>query len=216
MKKTLLDLQNEIVVGEENAKKAKELYELLSSYNAYSILLLKARSEYERKKLNFNQCYLDSNCYKDQGEDLFSIFNSDECLKVKQLLTLGDKDMLFLIDNDTLLRINSFDIINSYARGLSRIHYDLLEISECRARIYNQSVYSGDPYYCDYHSEEKEAFGLLDNGNLVTPSYVLDSQFKFYDNMDIREILKIQSLDEIYGKITEAKNKKVKNLILTK
>ena len=40
--------------------------------------------------------------------------------------------------------------------------------------------------------------------------------FRLYDNMDIREILKPQSLDEIYEKITEAKDTKAKKLILTK
>ena len=36
-------------------KKTKELYQLLSSYNAYSILLLKAESEYKRKKANLKR-----------------------------------------------------------------------------------------------------------------------------------------------------------------
>ena len=40
--------------------------------------------------------------------------------------------------------------------------------------------------------------------------------FRLYDNMDIREILKPQSLDEIYEKITEAKDTKAKKLVLTK
>ena len=43
MEKLLLDLETEITNGQENAKQVKELYQLLSSYNAYCILLLKVR-----------------------------------------------------------------------------------------------------------------------------------------------------------------------------
>ena len=42
----LLDLEQEIKRDQEEAKRAKELYQLLSSYNAYSILLMKANKEY--------------------------------------------------------------------------------------------------------------------------------------------------------------------------
>ena len=64
MTKALLDLEKEIKRGEESAKKAEELYQLLSSYNAYSILLLKIKSDYERKNANLKRYYLNSDCYK--------------------------------------------------------------------------------------------------------------------------------------------------------
>lgn len=54
MEKLLLDLETEITNGQEKAKQTKELYQLLSSYNAYCILLLKAKQEYERKKQTLN------------------------------------------------------------------------------------------------------------------------------------------------------------------
>lgn len=216
MEKLLLDLEMEIANGQENAKKTKELYQLLSSYNAYSILLLKAKQEYERKKANIKQYYLDSDCYKNQTVDLFSLFKSDECLSGKIISETSREDMLFLIDPDTLLRIYSFDIMNSTIGGLSHIDYNLLKINSCMAKVYKQSVYCGDPYYCDSHWEDKDAFGLFYDGSLVTPGFVLDGQFKNYDNMDIRDILKVQSLDEIHEKINEVKNTKAKKLILTK
>ena len=216
MNKGLYNLEHEIELGQENAKRTEELFQLLSSYNAYSILILKAKSEYERKKANLKRYYLYSNCYKEQIADLFSLFKGDECLRGKQLSKLSDKDMLFLIDQDTLLRMNSFDIMNSNISGLSRIDYELLKINNCVGKVYNQSIYCGDPYYCDTHWEDREAFGLFYNGELVTPSYMLDNQFKSYDNMDIREILKPQSFDDIYEKITESKNTKAKKLVLTK
>lgn len=216
MGKKLLNLEHEIELGQENAKNTKELYQLLSSYNAYSILLLKAKSEYERKTANIKRNYSDSDCYKNQIEDLFFLFNSDECLRAKQLSGISNKDMLFLIDQDTILRMNSYDIMHPNIGGLSNIDYELLKINYCVGKVHTKSVYCGDPYYCDRHWENKEAFGLFYKGNLITPSYELDSQFRLYDNMDIREILKPQSLDEIYEKITEAKDTKAKKLVLTK
>ena len=216
MEKLLLDLEMEIANGQESAKNIKELYQLLSSYNAYSILLLKAQQEYEEKKANIKQYYSDSNCYKNQTVDLFSLFKSDEYLSGKIIGETNHKNMLFLIDSDTLLRIYSFDIMNSIISDLSYIDYNLLKIDSCKAKIYKQDVYCGDPFYCDSHWEDKDAFGLFYNGKLVTPGFVLDSQFETYDNMDVREILKVQSLEEIHEKINEAKNIKAKKLILTK
>ena len=216
MDKLLLDLEIEITSGQKNAKKTKELYQLLSSYNAYCILLLKVKQEYERKRVNIKQYYLDSDCYKKQIVDLFSLFKSDECLIGKLISETNYEDMLFLIDQDPLLRIYSFDIMNSTIGGLSHIDYNLLKINNCTGKVFKQSVYCGDPYYCDSHWESKDAFGFFYNNSLVTPGYVLDSEFSAYDNVDIREILKVQSLDEIYEKINEAKKIKTKKLILTR
>jgi len=216
MEKLLLDLEMEIANGQENAKKTKELYQLLSSYNAYSILLLKAKQEYERQKANIKQHYSDSDCYKNQTVDLFSLFKSDECLSGKVISPTSCEDMLFLIDQDTLLRICSFDIMNSTIGGLSHIAYNFLKIKSCMAKVCTQSVYCGDPLYYDSRWEVKDALGLFYNGSLVTPAFVLKSQFKGFDNMDIREILKVQSLDDIHDKINEAKNIKTQKLILTR
>ena len=211
-----LDLEKEIINGHENEKKTKELYQLLSSYNAYCSLLLKVKQQYEKKENSIKQYYLNSDCYKMQTADLFKTFKNDEYLIGKLITQTNHEDMLFLIDQDTLLRIYSFDIKNSTIVGLSCIQYNLLKINNCKAKIYKQSVYYRDPYYCDSHEEYKDALGFFNNGNPVTPGYVLDSQFNAYDNVDIREILKVQSLDDIYEKINEAKNIKSKKLVLTK
>lgn len=216
MEKLLLDLEMEIANGQENARKTKELYQLLSSCNAYNILLLKAKQEYEREKININQHCLNSECYKNQIVDLFSLFKKDEYLSGKIISETSRKDMLFLIDKNTLLRIYSFDIMNSTIGGLSHIGYNFLKIDNCIAKVYKQSVYCGDPVYYDSHCDDKDAFGLFCNGSLVSPGFVLDSQFKMYDNTDIHDLLKTQSLDEIYEKINEGKNLKTKKLILTK
>ena len=213
MGKTLSELKREIKNGQVNAKRTEELYQLLSSYNAYNILLLKAKIEHERLKTKSNNYYLNSNCYENQINDLFSTFKSNECLRLKQISGINKKDMIFLIDQDTLLRLNSFDIMTSNIGGLSSIDYDLLKINNCMAKIYKENVYCGDPYYCDSHFEKKNAFGLFYREELITPSYELESQFRSYDNKDIRDILKVQSLDDIQDKINQAQNEKKVKLL---
>ena len=213
MVKTISELKKEIKEGQANAKRAEELYQLLSSYNAYNILLLKAKIEHERLKAKSNNYYLYSDCYEEQINDLFSTFKSNECLRLKQIEGINEKDMIFLIDQDTLLIMNSFDIMNSNIGGLSSIDYDLLKINNCMAKIYKENVYCGDPYYCDSHFEEKNAFGLFYREELITPSYELESRFRAYDNKDIRDILKVQSLDDIQDKINQAKNKKIARVL---
>ena len=213
MVKTISELKKEIKEGQANAKRAEELYQLLSSYNAYNILLLKAKIEHERLKAKSNNYYLYSDCYEEQINDLFSTFKSNECLRLKQISGINKKDMIFLIDQDTLLRMNSFDIMDSNIGGLSSIDYDLLKINNCMAKIYKENVYCGDPYYCDSHFEEKNAFGLFYREELITPSYELESQFRSYDNKDIRDILKVQSLDDIQDKINQAQNEKKVKLL---
>lgn len=205
---------DEIKNSQKQAEKINELFELLSSYNAFSLLLLKAKYKYEKMNFKTNG-YFDPDCYKKRIDDLFSLFKSNECLKGNQI-NRHEKDLIFLIDSDTLLRINYYDMIYSTIMGLSNINYKFLKINKCIGKVYNESVYCGDPYYCDRHFEDKEAFGLFRNdGCSITPAYSLNEQFESYNNKDIREILKIQSFDDIYDKITEAKNIKTKKLELT-
>ena len=215
MEKLLFNLEKEIELGMQRANNTKELYQLLSSYNAYNILLLKAQNEYEKTNSNIKQYYIDKECYRTQIEDLFSLFKNNECLKLKEICIGDHMDMLFLIDENTILRMYSFDKVYSLD-DLSCIGYYLLNINDCKVKIYDKDVYCGDPYYSDYHFETKEAFGLFDNNRLITPNYALDIQFKIYDSKDIRKILKIQSLDEIYRKIKLAKEEKEKKLVLIK
>lgn len=209
-----LNLEREIEIGQKSAGQAKELYELLSSYNAYSILLREAKMEYERKKENVKKYYTDCDCYRNQISGLFSLFKNNECIRGNQLSRRDCKDMLFLIDRDNLLRINSFDDMNSDIGGLSVVDYTLLKINNCKFKLYKENIYCNDPYYCESYTESKEAFGLFYDETLITPSYEVDNRLRKYDNMDVRDILKQQSIDEIYEKITNAKNIKTKKLVL--
>lgn len=210
MEKLLLDLETEITNGQKNAQKTKELYQLLSSCNAYNLLLLKAKKKYENEKMNIERYYSDSDCYKNEIADLFSIFKSDEYLCCKFISGTNHEDMLFLIDQDTLLRIHSFDTINSYCS----LDYNILKINSCLFKVYKKGICLADRFYGDSHYEYKDVFGLFCDGKLITPEYVSDNQFKLYNNKDIREILKVQSLEEIHKKINESKNIKTKKLIL--
>lgn len=207
MEKQILDLEEEIINGVENAKRARQLYQLLSSYNAYCILLSNAKCEYESKSTGAYETHLYSECYKNENADLFSQFASDEFLSGKVVLELNREDTLFLIDNDTLLRIKCIDLVRT-----CNIDYSFLKIKKCIFKSYKQNVYHREPFYCDSHYEDEDAFGLFCKRELVTPGFLLDDNFRDYNNKDIREILKVQSLDEICEKINEAKNIKVKKL----
>ena len=52
------------------------------------------------------------------------------------------EDMLFLIDPDTLLRIYSFDIMNSTIGGLSHIDYNLLKINFFALVFFTSFIFS--------------------------------------------------------------------------
>lgn len=207
----ILDLEKSIINGQKEEEKTYELYKLLSSYNAYCFLLLKAQSQLKNETTNIN--YINSDCFKDQIPCLFSTFESNECLKLSHLEN-KEKDILFLINQNTILRINYYDNMNTIIDDVSHISYSFLRFSDLIARTYNKKVYNRNPYYCEEYYEDKNAFGLYSNGLLITPNYELDDSLKQFNNMDITDILTPQSLDEIYYKITDAK--KEKSLILTR
>lgn len=209
------DIVKEIIIGEENARRAYELYQLLSSYNAYTNLFIKI--ENALKGTNINQGNFYSDCYRNQINDLFSLFKSDECLKTSFISQLNnERDMFFLIDENTLLRLSSFDLYYTDIKGASHIDYNLYKINETIAKVYTEMLYCGDPYYYDKHWEEKKGFGIFEKNSLITPSYALTSELEKYHNVDIRDILKIQPIEEIYEKINDAKNIKTKTLMLIK
>ena len=85
-----------------------------------------------------------------------------------------------------------------YGKNIIKYYLEKLMIEV--GKKYNENVYCGDPYYCDTHFEEKVVFGLFNNGKLITPIYILEKQFRIYNDIDVREILKPQFIDEIYEK----------------
>ena len=203
----------EIKKGLKEAEKAEQLFQLLSTYNAYHILLLKAKAEYERKKARFRGDYLYSDCYESEQEALFSLFSKKERLKVKQISELGTYDMLFLLDSDTILRL-TYNELSSYGSEGLDLDYEIIKIHDCEARAYTESIYCRDPYYCDTHYEDKDAFGFFCGDSQITPGYQLNSSLQKHNNKDIRKVLNIQSIETIEEKMEEAKKRKI--LVLTK
>lgn len=201
-------LEDKIIKNQKDIYKIKELYHLISSYNAYILLLLKAKG----KELNIKN---NTNCYENQIDNLFSLFTNNECLKLNQLVNYNNKDMLFLINQNTLFRIHNFNIINSTLDAIYNINYQLLNIknNKCKTKIYDETIYYNDPYYYSYNSFKEKSLGIFCDNKLITPSYRLDDQLIKYDNMDIREILQVQSFEDIYNKITKAKEEKIKKLL---
>ena len=129
------DIVKEIIVGEENARRAYELYQLLSSYNAYTNLFIKI--ENALKGTNINQGNFYSDCYRNQINDLFSLFKSDECLKTRFISQLNnERDMFFLIDENTLLRLSSFDLFYTNIISASHIYYNIYKINKKISKLY--------------------------------------------------------------------------------
>ena len=55
--------------------------------------------------------------------------------------------------------------------------------------------------------------GLLYNNEIIiTPGYYLNDKLPYYNNIDINDILKIQSIDVIHEKIKSVKDAKMKIL----
>lgn len=213
MTKTLQDLKDEIVLGNDDAKKARELYELLSTYNAYSLLFLKAKQEYEKTAIS-NPRYIQADCFEKQIKNLFTSFKKNECLTFEQLCTSDNsKDKLFLLDNDTLLRISSSTNNNGYT---SSMYYQISKINDCTAKAYKEVVFYSDPYYYESYYSKKDALGWFCDNTLITPSYKFDDNSKRFIDRDIRDVLKVQSIDDIHDRLTESKNNKIKKLNLFK
>lgn len=210
-----LDLDSIILKHDKGVENAQKLYHLLVTYNMYSIILLKAMQNRNGVDSNVLKDYSRLVCYRDSISDLLSLFKDNEYLKGRNLTDYDETDVLFLIDNTTLLRVMHYNAYD-YRIGDAIINYDLLGIDDCKLRTNIENVYAGDPYYCDHHFENKKAFGLYAGENLITPSYVFDSKIQSYDGKSIREVLFIQSIEEIYEKITAAKDENVKKLILSK
>lgn len=213
MRKEVINYDDKISELSEEADKAKQYFQLLSTYNAYQVLLFKAKTDYGRKIAHFQQKYKFANCFTEWNDFLFSEFSNDELLKLKQISEVGKQDMIFLLDLDTVLRLNSSQMMGYYSGGYCSLSHEIIKIHDCDAKVYLQSVYCGDPYYCDRHFEDKEALGFFCDDRLITPGYQLEANLESFDNEDIRDILKPLPIDEIMERIDEVKDKKVKELI---
>ena len=213
MNNTLSNLNLEIEKGISSAKTLEELYQLLSTYNAYSILLIKAKNKLERLGTAFKGDYDYSDCYKNSIKELFSKFNQNELLNLTEAeynFLIDAKDMIFLINDHTLLQIHSYDLFD--ADGLRDLNYKFIKFEDCIVKRYEDKIYKRDPYYCSEYYKYKDAIGLFRGKDLITPAYNFEKQFESIDGADIRDVLIPQSIDEIHEKIKSVKDAKMKIL----
>ena len=96
------------------------------------------------------------------------------------------------------MRINYSFVSEDYSNSMC---YNLLDINDCKLGIYKGF-------------NHLKTIGIFNNKNLLLSDYAFDSNFIHYDGANIQDILKVQSLDEIQEKISEAKEIKVKKLTL--
>ena len=213
MKKREYDIEREILSGDNQAKRAKELYQLLTTYNAHNVLLLKARQEYLGNILARIPNCDEQKCFIDQTDYLFSFFGEDECINVTQLLSIhDDKNKIFLLDDDTLLRLSIGEIKMSPTIGLANINYSLDRINRCKGKVFTEDVLHYDPVYYEKKYTPAEAFGLFDGYRQIGPSFAPTDTLRSYDGLDVRDILKPMSIDDISERINEAKQVKERRL----
>ena len=111
MNNTLSNLNLEIEKGIEQENILYDLYRLISTYNTYNKLLLKARYDLEKSNRVIKENSHSWDCYEKPIAELFSGFTQNELLYLTEAehnVLIDAKDMIFLINDHTLLKIHSF------------------------------------------------------------------------------------------------------------
>lgn len=217
MNNTLSNLNLEIEKGIEQENTLYDLYQLISTYNTYNKLLLKARNDLEKSNRVIKENSHSWDCYEKHIAELFSGFTQNELLYLTEAeynVLKDAKDMIFLINDHTLLKIHSYHPIwnnNLYDLDIS---YKFIRFLDYNVKRYEDKIYHRDPYYCSEYYEYKDAIGLFRGKDLITPAYNFEKQFKSIDGADIRDVLIPQSIDEIHEKIKSVKDAKIKTLSL--
>lgn len=215
MTNTLSNLNLEIEKGIEQENILYDLYRLISTYNAYNKLLLKAENDLKNSNRVIKENFHSWDCYEKPIAELFSGFTQNELLYLTEAehnVLIDAKDMLFLINDHTLLKIHSFHPIGS--DDLRDVSYKFIRFLDCNVKRYEDKIYERDPYYCSEYYEYKDAIGLFIGRDLITPAYNFEKQFESIDSADIRDVLIPQSIDEIHEKIKSIKDAKIKTLSL--
>lgn len=217
MNDTLSNLNLELNNGIEQANTLYELYQLLSVYNVYNKLLSEAENDLEKSNRVIKENFHSWDCYGKPIAELFSGFTQNELLYLTEAehnVLKDAKDMIFLINDHTLLKIHSYHPIwNNNLYGID-ISYKFIRFLDCNVKRFVDKIYDSDPYYCTEHYEYKDAIGLFIGRDLIKPAYNFEKQFESYDGADIRDILIPQSIDEIHEKIKSVKDTKIKTLSL--
>lgn len=215
MNDLLSNLNLELNNGIKQANTLYELYQLLSVYNVYNKLLSEAENDLEKSNRVIKENSHSWDCYEKHIAELFSGFTQNELLYLTEAeynVLKDAKDMIFLIDDHTLLKVHSYHPIwnnNLYDIDIS---YKFIRFLDCNVKRYEDKIYHRDPYYCTEHYEYKDAIGLFRGKDLITPAYNFEKQFESIDGADIRDVLIPQSIDEIHEKIKSVKDAKMKVL----
>ena len=100
------------------------------------------------------------------------------------------------------------------------LEYEIIKINNNKAtNIEYQSINESQRYYVFNNVDEIiNTFApwdyLYNKEIIITPGYELDDKLPYYNNIDINDILKIQSIDDISKKLKETRDIKVKTLKL--
>ena len=212
------NIELELLEGVKEVEQIKEMYKFISTYNVYKLLLAHCKN----KEYNFHLFYPDTEfyppeCYQKQVYELLSLFNDNELLYLNSPYS-NKKNISFLIDSNTLLVIYPFKLNFSIYKEVIDLEYEIIKINNNKAtNIEYQSINESPHYYVFNNVDEIiNTFApwdyLYNNEIIITPGYYLNDKLPYYNNIDINDILKIQSIDVIHEKIKSVKDAKMKVL----
>lgn len=212
------NIELELLEGVKEVEQIKEMYKFISTYNVYKLLLAHCKN----KEYNFHLFYPDTEfyppeCYQKQVYELLSLFNDNELLYLNSSDSIK-KIISFLIDSNTLLVIYPFKHNFSINTEVIDLEYEIIKINNNKAtNIEYQSINESPRYYVFNNVDEIiNTFApwdyLYNNEIIITPGYYLNDKLPYYNNIDINDILKIQSIDVIHEKIKSVKDAKMKVL----
>lgn len=214
------NIELELLEGVKEVEQIKSMYKFISTYNVYRLILAHCKN----KEYNFHIFYPDAEffppeCYQKQVYELLSLFNDNELLYLNSPYS-NKKIISFLIDSNTLLVIYPFKLNFSIYKEVIDLEYEIIKINNNKAtNIEYQSINESPRYYVFNNVDEIiNTFApwnyLYNNEIIITPGYELDDKLPYYNNIDINDILKIQSIDVIHEKIKSVKDAKIKTLSL--
>ena len=212
------NIELELLEGVKEVEEIKSMYKFISTYNVYKLLLAHCKN----KEYNFHLFYPDTEfyppeCYQKQVYELLSLFNDNELLYLNSPYS-NKKNISFLIDSNTLLVIYPFKLNFSIYKEVIDLEYEIIKINNNKAtNIEYQSINESPRYYVFNNVDEIiNTFApwdyLYNNEIIITPGYELDDKLPYYNNIDINDILKIQSINVIHEKIKSVKDAKMKVL----
>lgn len=212
------NIELELLEGLKEVEEIKSMYKFISTYNVYKLLLAHCKN----KEYNFHIFYPDTEffppeCYQKQVYELLSLFKDNELLYLNSSDSIK-KIISFLIDKNTLLVIYPFKHNFSIYKEVIDLEYEIIKINNNKAtNIEYQSTDEKPHYYVFYNVDEIiNTFApwdyLYNNEIIITPGYYLNDKLPYYNNIDINDILKIQSIDVIHEKIKSVKDAKMKIL----